>query len=329
MRTILKSADFKDLVIVKEFPDQFGRQNDLLETIYQTDMEGFDGQTREILLNGICIEHRNIHHDKALQIEVQHDFPFFKMHFELKGYSNFESGSKGSKNVTITEGCHQLFFFPEVKGKLQYTAQRRYTLEIKLTMDFLNKIMGEDLSLLGALGVGLLDSQPVMIGGKSLPILPAMRQVIHDILHCPFHALMKKVYLEAKVTELLIMQLSQFDQQQADEPSRSVLRSGDAERILFVKQLIEDNIQEPCTLLELAGKAGLNDFKLKKGFKEMFGNTVFGYMSHVRMDRAKTLLLEGQHSIAEVSFLVGYKNPQHFTAAFKKSFGYLPSELKN
>ncbi|WP_256441273.1 helix-turn-helix transcriptional regulator [Chitinophaga sp. HK235] len=72
-----------------------------------------------------------------------------------------------------------------------------------------------------------------------------------------------------------------------------------------------------------------NDFKLKKGFKEMFGNTVFGYMNQVRMEKAKLLLLEGKNSIADISFTVGYKNPQHFTAAFKKHFGYLPSELKS
>ncbi|HVI44179.1 MAG TPA: AraC family transcriptional regulator [Chitinophaga sp.] len=327
MRTIIRSSEFKEQAIIKEFPENFAADHGFSETVYQTNLEGYTGDTREILLNGICIEHRNIHHENALQLEVHHDFPFFKMHFELKGFSGYASKSKGSRDVTIFDGCHQLFYFPEVKGRLQYAAQQRFTLEIKLTRSFLEKMMGPELAPLGAFGKGLQDNQPVLIGGRSLPIQPAMRNVIYEILHCPYRDMLKKVYLEAKVTELLLMQLAQLEAHREEAP-RSVLKSGDAERIRHVKELIEENIQEPCSLIELASRAGLNDFKLKKGFKEMFGNTVFGYMNHVRMEKARLMLLEGRQSIADISFVVGYKNPQHFTAAFKKHFGYLPSDLK-
>lgn len=327
MRTILRSSEWKENMIVREFPDNFAAAGGLTETLYESDLEGFRGSTREILLNGICIEHRNIHHDKILELEVSHDFPFFKMHFELKGFSDYTGNNKGSRNVTIFDGCHQLFFFPEVKGKLQYAATQRFTLEIKLTRAFLERVMGPELLPLGDFGEGLQKGQPVLIGNKSLPILPAMRNVIYEILHCPYADMLRKVYLEAKVTELLLMQLAQLGADRPAEP-RSVLRNGDAERLLHVKTLIEENLQEPCSLITLANKAGLNDFKLKKGFKELFGNTVFGYMNEVRMEKARQQLLEGQSSVADISFMVGYKNPQHFTAAFKKYFGYLPSELK-
>ena len=87
-------------------------------------------------------------------------------------------------------------------------------------------------------------------------------------------------------------------------------------------------MQSPCSLIELVELSGLNDFKLKRGFKELFGTTVFGYLFDLRIERAQEMLREGKQSIAEISFHIGYKNPQHFTAAFKRKFGYLPSEIK-
>lgn len=326
MRTIIKSHDIKDLVIVQDFPDNFSAAG-LQERMYSLDIAGTAGHTHELLMQGICIEHRNVSHTQPFEIEVQHDFPFFKMHFELKGFSNYERSNKGSQDVSIDHGCHQLFFFPEVYGRLQYAAQQRYTLEIKLTLDFVKRIMENDMEALGKLGWGIDKLQPVRLGHKSLPILPAMKKVIYEVVHPPYTGPLKKIFLEAKVTELLLLQLAQFEQ--ADTLlCKSVLRKGDPEKIHYVRELIEQNMQEPCSLLELAAKAGLNDFKLKKGFKEVYGTTVFGYMTDARMEKARDLLLQGRHSIADIAFTVGYKNPQHFTAAFKRKFGYLPSELK-
>lgn len=72
----------------------------------------------------------------------------------------------------------------------------------------------------------------------------------------------------------------------------------------------------------------MNDFKLKEGFKELFENTVFGYLADVRMQKAYSLLQSKEHSIAEIAHLIGYKNPHHFSAAFKKKFDVAPSKLK-
>ena len=71
-----------------------------------------------------------------------------------------------------------------------------------------------------------------------------------------------------------------------------------------------------------------NSFKLKKQFKMVFNTSVFHYLTELRMEYAKQLILEEEYSVALVSEELGYKNPQHFTVAFKKIFGYLPSKLK-
>ncbi|MEL6535368.1 MAG: AraC family transcriptional regulator, partial [Bacteroidota bacterium] len=68
--------------------------------------------------------------------------------------------------------------------------------------------------------------------------------------------------------------------------------------------------------------------QLKKGFKTLFGNTVFGYWHVQKMDYARNLLLDDAITVADVAEQVGYKNPQHFSTAFKRHYGVSPGKVK-
>lgn len=85
---------------------------------------------------------------------------------------------------------------------------------------------------------------------------------------------------------------------------------------------------DPLTLSGIARDAGLNEFMLKKGFKELFGLTVFGYLNELKMNYARQMLLESQCTVYEAAYTMGYNEPYNFSKAFKKHFGYLPGELK-
>jgi AraC family transcriptional regulator, transcriptional activator of the genes for pyochelin and ferripyochelin receptors len=84
-------------------------------------------------------------------------------------------------------------------------------------------------------------------------------------------------------------------------------------------------MDEPPSLLTLARQVGLNDFKLKRGFRQVFGTTVFGYLHEHRMERARQLLEERRLNVTAVACTVGYANPSHFAGAFKRKFGVNPS----
>jgi len=73
----------------------------------------------------------------------------------------------------------------------------------------------------------------------------------------------------------------------------------------------------------------LNEYKLKKGFKELFGTTVFGYIHQIRMDLAKRLLLGTSKTAKEIAYETGYGSPQHFSKAFKEQFGIPPNSIRN
>ena len=74
--------------------------------------------------------------------------------------------------------------------------------------------------------------------------------------------------------------------------------------------------------------AGFNATKLKRDFKKVYGTTVYKYITGLRMEEAKKRIVEDHISIAQAAYEVGYSNPQHFTAAFKRTMGYLPSLLR-
>ncbi|WP_374163874.1 helix-turn-helix domain-containing protein [Arcticibacter sp. MXS-1] len=195
---------------------------------------------------------------------------------------------------------------------------------IVLPESYLSRLLRPDEATGRYLGLHLSRQKPFI--SAPLPASPSTYHHISSILSGNLKSGIKRLLLEARILELLSSQLEQMDQHHVQRPATSFLRGRDVDRIYEAKAFIEENLRTPCSLIELSRKVGLNDFKLKKGFREVLGTTVFNYLSDYRMERAKTLL-EQKRSVSEVAHEVGYKNPHHFTAAFKKKYGILPSSF--
>jgi AraC-like DNA-binding protein len=101
----------------------------------------------------------------------------------------------------------------------------------------------------------------------------------------------------------------------------------DREKINKAREILIAQIGEPITIKELSRKVAMNECYLKKGFKEMFGATIFEFYQSQRMEHAKYLLYEKGLSVTEVSILLGYSSISHFSTAFKKHTGLKPCEL--
>lgn len=171
-------------------------------------------------------------------------------------------------------------------------------------------------------GLKLVDERPRIL-------LPDMHKVIFQILECTEDCPIKCIFIESKILSLLYMF---FEELQSNEPlEKKNLLEGftdtDIQKLRAAKVYIVKNIAKNYTLIELARQVGLNDFKLKKGFKELFGSTVFTYRHCIRMEKAKDMLESG-FQVNEICEEVGYKHPHHFSTAFKKYFNTLPSLIK-
>jgi AraC-like DNA-binding protein len=160
------------------------------------------------------------------------------------------------------------------------------------------------------------------------PITTRMLMVLEEIRQCQFTGGVKKLYLQSKVLELLALQCEQYERTEQKRPEALILSPADKEKLHYVRELLLKSIQDPPSLQELSRQAGLNEFKLKNGFRQLFDNTVFGYLNDHRMEYARKKIIQQQHSLTEIAEQLGFSSIQHFSAAFKKKFGVSPSKIK-
>ncbi|MDR3251414.1 MAG: AraC family transcriptional regulator, partial [Tannerella sp.] len=99
--------------------------------------------------------------------------------------------------------------------------------------------------------------------------------------------------------------------------------------LIHAKEIIEQEYRHPPSLRNLALMAGTNECKLKNGFKELFGVTVFGHLFNYRMNLATRYLLDTEKTIQDIAELVGYEHQSHFSTAFKRKFAVSPQEYRN
>lgn len=152
---------------------------------------------------------------------------------------------------------------------------------------------------------------------------PAMQVALQQILNCPYQGWTRQFYLESKALELLILWLTEAAK--SDRPAKSgELSLSDRDRLQRAREILIERIDSPPSLIELARQVGLNDYKLKRGFRELFGTTVFGYLHSRRMEQAQQLLLQKQMKVTEVAYAVGYASLPSFSTAFRKRFGVSP-----
>lgn len=132
-----------------------------------------------------------------------------------------------------------------------------------------------------------------------------------------------KLELECSVLELLSSAFQSF----LVERKLPALPGIDREKIEQARDIMLACMADPPSLIELARMVGLNDYKLKVSFKEMYGTTVYGYLRERRLEKALLLLQQGGMNVYETSLSVGYSNPSYFAEAFREKFGVSPGSL--
>jgi AraC-like DNA-binding protein len=157
-------------------------------------------------------------------------------------------------------------------------------------------------------------------------VTPAMRSLAQQIWNAPYSGTMRRMYLHGKAWELLALQLDLVSIDQASSGGVVTLKRDTISRLHHAREILQRQVEQPPTLLELATQVGVSERTLRRGFQELFSTTVFGYVSDLRMTQAEQLLREQNHSVTEVATIVGYSNPSHFTTAFKRKFGVTPRE---
>lgn len=173
-----------------------------------------------------------------------------------------------------------------------------------------------------------LDGDDCICYSEVNSINPAMRQALNQILLCPYQGTTRQIYLESRCLELVALKLEQLAVQRANGETetkrQALLKPDDIDRIYLAAEILTASLEQPPSLIELSRQVNLNDYKLKVGFRQLFGTTVFGYLHQHRMAKARHLLAEQQMTVGEVAQAVGYASQSRFAAAFRKQFGVNP-----
>jgi len=164
---------------------------------------------------------------------------------------------------------------------------------------------------------------------KLLPLCGKTRMVLEGLLNHTFTDSLENIYINAQTQMLLLYSLDcMLGEKEIDVINCKFLANeADREKIIKSREILIQHIGEPITIKELSRKVAINECYLKKGFKEMFGTTIFDFYQSQRMEHAKYLLYEKGLSVTEVSMLLGYSSISHFSTAFKKHTGLKPCEL--
>jgi AraC-like DNA-binding protein len=151
--------------------------------------------------------------------------------------------------------------------------------------------------------------------------------IAFQILACPMTEICRTLFLEGKALELLSFYLNKLLLGNDKYPQ---LTKSDVERIYAAREIILSNINNPPTIHKLSSLCGLNEFKMKNGFRIYFGNTIHGIVKKERMKIALDLLRDSDTSVGIVANTVGYSSVGHFIIAFRNEFGVTPGQvLKN
>jgi AraC-like DNA-binding protein len=266
-----------------------------------------DGGDRIIhLRGGLTLHIRNAKLWETTQIEQQHD-PVFPLtaKFYLAGSSRVQTqGISGvQSDYEEVAGCHYLYYLPDLKEIEEWQAHElTQVVMIYAEVDYFRSFNWAGNELPRPLQA-LMQSHTVQRFHQSLgKTTAAMQRILQQILHCPYQGLMQQLYLEGKALELLTLQFAHWNAiDRSTEPSLSretPLRSDDIEQLHQAKEILIQHSVQPPSLIELARQVGINDRKLKQGFRQLFGTTVFGYLQDYRMQQAKQLLHDSDLSIA-------------------------------
>lgn len=164
---------------------------------------------------------------------------------------------------------------------------------------------------------------------KILSLCGRTRLVLETLLSHNYTGSHANIFINAQSQMLLLYSLECMVGEKEVEgfQCKFLANEADREKIVHAREILLQHIGEPLTIRELSRKVAINECYLKKGFKEMFGTTIFDFYQGQRMEHARYLLYEKGLSVTEVSLMLGYSSISHFSTAFKKHTGLKPCEL--
>lgn len=314
------------------YPDGFKTPKHIeTHTFHKQDEQSTMSNT-EIFFEGVKISSSYNVSPRNTHVYTEQNYPAISMLFMISGISRVYpvDTSLDVQHLNLPSAHHNVGYAPTFASWFEVESHRQpfRFVDIQLTREYFEKLTHYGNGHFSCLMDAVYSNRHAYLSERHLPFTARMHTLLEQMMQCQHTGYMKKVLMESRVIELLNIQGEQYQQSQHMHTGNSSLKKYDIEKLYAAREYLASNPLMPPSVLELARLVGLNDFKLKKGFRELFHTTVFGYANDLRMNLAKRMLLDEQKTIADVADALGYSQPHHFSAAFKKKFGVSPGRLK-
>lgn len=255
------------------------------------------------------------------RFEKQVETGLIQFHFNVKGKGKFIFNN-GNYALELKEEKALLLYNPQKELPLHLEiSPKSWVLSVLVSIKKFHALFSSEAEVIPFLSSSNLEKK--YYGEED--ITPSMAIVLNQIFNYNQNSSIKNLYLKGKSYELL----SLFFNSNEDPNAEFCPFLIDEENVLKIKkakEIIISNMVEPPGLQELADSVGISLKKLKAGFKQIYGDTVFNFLFDYKMDYARKMLDSGTYNVNEVGLKVGYSTSSHFIAAFKKKFGTTPKK---
>ena len=244
-----------------------------------------------------------------------------QFHFCLKGQMNFKY-NEGNYIFPLNEDHSMLLYNPtkELPIDVELSANT-WLISILISIKKFHALFSSDADHIPFLS-------PENSAKKyydNLPFSSSIAVVLSQILQSKIHDSIKALYIKGKVYELLSLYFNK-NEDPSIEQCPFLVDEENIRKIRQAKEIILQRMTNPPSLDSLSSEIGLPLKKLKEGFKELYGDTVYAYLMDHKMEEACKILNTKKYNVNEVGLKLGYSTASHFIAAFKKKYGTTPKK---
>ncbi|PWL39728.1 AraC family transcriptional regulator [Flagellimonas aquimarina] len=254
-------------------------------------------------------------------VEREIDSSFIQFHFCLKGGSRFHF-NHGHYTLEVSEENSLLLYNTQKDLPLNLNiSPNTWLLSVIMTIRKFHSLFSNEANYIPFLSE---DNKEKKYYSQEV-VSPAIAVVLSQLMNYNLHPSIKELYVKGKVYELISLYFNKT--KDADLEQCPFLADEDnVRRIKMAKEIMISRMVEPPTLNELSKEIGLSLKKLKEGFKQIYGDSVYGFLFDYKMEYARKMLETGSHNVNEVGLRVGYSTASHFIASFKKKYGTTPKK---
>ncbi|WP_396632559.1 helix-turn-helix transcriptional regulator [Maribacter sp. R86514] len=259
--------------------------------------------------------------DKVVEYSRDISKRFIQFHFCLKGSGTYNF-NQGNYSLDVKEENSLLLFNTQLDLPLNLNLNPKSSLvSVVMTLRKFHSLFTAEADYIPFLSA---DNKEKKYYSQE-PFSPSIAVILSQIVNYNLHPSIKSLYVKGKIYELIALYFNRSPN--ADiEQCPYLADEENVKKIKKAKEIILANMAEPPTLAELSSEVGLSLKRLKEGFKQIYGDSVYSFLFDHKMDYAKRLLETGQYNVNEIGLKVGYSTSSHFIAAFKKKYNTTPKK---